>query len=364
VPELTGKYIYADYCTRTVWSLEYDGISPPDNQTLLTAPGSVVSFGIDENNELYVVTFSPDRIYRFTPTVPLIAPTGLDGIASITLGIPPQVIVDLWWNDNSNNEDGFIIERKKDDGDFMFVGTSAENDAFFLDENVIDTTTYTYRVKAYNATDSSTYSNEFTVTTPLRTVEAPTDLVANATGPNEIELSWVDNDSQEEGYKIERKTGAQGSYSVIDSLGENTESYTDQSVNENTLYYYRVFAFIEQVVSDYSNEDSAKTPNPTGIEDSQIPTEYKLEQNYPNPFNPSTRIQFSISETSNVNIRIYNSLGKTIETVSSGVMPAGGYEHTWIANGYASGIYYLKMTAESINSDKAYSNVIKMILLK
>ena len=45
-------------------------------------------------------------------------------------------------------------------------------------------------------------------------------------------------------------------------------------------------------------------------------------------------------------------------------MPAGIYEHTWIANGFASGIYYLKMTAESINSDKAYSNVIKMIYLK
>ncbi len=265
VPELTGKYIYADYCTRTVWSLEYDGISPPDNQTLLTATGSVTSFGIDENNELYVVTFSPDRIYRFSPTVTLIAPT---------------------------------------------------------------------------------------------------NLVATATGPDEVELSWTDNDSQEEGYQIERKIGVQGSYSVIDSLGENTESYTDQSVEENTLYYYRVFAFIEQVVSDYSNEDSAQTPNPTGVEDSQIPTEYKLEQNYPNPFNPSTRIQFSLSETSNVNIRIYNSLGKTIDTVSSGIMPAGIYEQTWIANGYASGIYYLKMTAESINSDKAYSNVIKMIYLK
>ncbi len=68
VPELTGKYIYADYCTRTVWSLEYDGIAPPDNQTLLTATGSVTSFGVDENNELYVVTFSPDRIYRFSPS--------------------------------------------------------------------------------------------------------------------------------------------------------------------------------------------------------------------------------------------------------------------------------------------------------
>jgi len=68
VPELTGKYIYADYCDRTVWSLEYEGIPPPDNQTLLTAQGSVSSFGVDENNELYVVTFNPDRIYRFSPS--------------------------------------------------------------------------------------------------------------------------------------------------------------------------------------------------------------------------------------------------------------------------------------------------------
>ena len=68
VPELTGKYIYADYCTKTVWSLEYDGIAPPNNQTLLTAPGSVTSFGVDENNELYVVTFSPAKIYRFSPS--------------------------------------------------------------------------------------------------------------------------------------------------------------------------------------------------------------------------------------------------------------------------------------------------------
>jgi hypothetical protein len=45
-------------------------------------------------------------------------------------------------------------------------------------------------------------------------------------------------------------------------------------------------------------------------------------------------------------------------------MPTGFYERIWNAQGYASGIYYLKMIAESINSDKAYSNVIKMIYLK
>jgi glucose/arabinose dehydrogenase len=364
VPELTGKYIYADYCSSTIWSLEYDGLTPPDNQTLLTAPGLITSFGLAENNELYVITFSPDKIYRFSPTAAIIAPTGLDGFAGITLGIPPQVIVDLSWNDNSNNEAGFIIERKTYNGNFQAIDSVESNVTIYTDWTVVDTTTYTYRVYAFNAANNSGYSNEFTVTTPLRTIEAPINLTASATGPNEVYLNWTDNTLLEEGYKIERKTGIQGSYSVIDSLGKNSESYTDQSVVQNTLYYYRVFAFLEQIVSDYSNEDSAQTPNPTGVRDSRIPDEYKLEQNYPNPFNPSTKINFSLAETSTVNIRIYNSLGKTIDIVSSGIMPAGFYERTWSAQRYASGIYYLKMTAESINSDNVYSNVIKMIYLK
>jgi glucose/arabinose dehydrogenase len=364
VPELTGKYIYADYCSGTVWSLEYDGTST-NNQTLLTVPASVVSFGVDECNELYIVTFSPDRIYRFTPTVPIVAPTGLDGLAGITLGIPPKVIVDLWWNDNSGNEDGFIIERRTNNGSFEVIDSVNTNITFYTDLSVIDTTTYTYRVAAYNSSDVSAYNcNEFTVTTLLRTLQAPANLVASATGPNNVIVNWDDNEFQEEGYKIERKTGVQGSYTVIDSLGANTETYTDQSVEENTLYYYRVFAFLEQIVSEYSNEDSAQTPNITGVEDQQIPTEYKLEQNYPNPFNPSTRINFSIPETSIVNIKIYNLLGKLIGTISEDIMEAGNYERTWNAQNYASGIYYLKMAAESINSNNIYSFVIKMILLK
>jgi glucose/arabinose dehydrogenase len=364
VPELTGKYIYADYCSGTVWSLEYDGTST-NNQTLLTVPASVVSFGVDECNELYIVTFSPDRIYRFTPTVPIVAPTGLDGLAGITLGIPPKVIVDLWWNDNSGNEDGFIIERRTNNGSFEVIDSVNTNITFYTDLSVIDTTTYTYRVAAYNSSDVSAYNcNEFTVTTLLRTLQAPANLVASATGPNNVIVNWDDNEFQEEGYKIERKTGVQGSYTVIDSLGANTETYTDQSVEENTLYYYRVFAFLEQIVSEYSNEDSAQTPNITGVEDQQIPTEYKLEQNYPNPFNPSTRINFSIPETSIVNIKIYNLLGKLIGTISEDIMEAGNYERTWNAQNYASGIYYLKMAAESTNSNNIYSFVIKMILLK
>jgi len=68
VPELAGKYIYGDYCSRKIWALEYDGITPPTNQYLLTVPNSITSFGVDQNNELHI-TSSDGKIYRFTPTI-------------------------------------------------------------------------------------------------------------------------------------------------------------------------------------------------------------------------------------------------------------------------------------------------------
>ncbi|MCU0364727.1 MAG: PQQ-dependent sugar dehydrogenase [Ignavibacteriaceae bacterium] len=67
VPELLGKYIFADYGTKKVWALTYDGITPPSNQLLLTAANNPTSFGVDQANELYVVGFN--NIFRFTPTV-------------------------------------------------------------------------------------------------------------------------------------------------------------------------------------------------------------------------------------------------------------------------------------------------------
>ncbi|MFI5237061.1 MAG: PQQ-dependent sugar dehydrogenase [Ignavibacteriales bacterium] len=67
VPELQGKYIYGDYITKRIWALDYDGINPPTNQLLLTAPGFITSFGLDEQMELYVTSFD-GNIYKFTPT--------------------------------------------------------------------------------------------------------------------------------------------------------------------------------------------------------------------------------------------------------------------------------------------------------
>jgi len=88
------------------------------------------------------------------------------------------------------------------------------------------------------------------------------------------------------------------------------------------------------------------------------PIEYALEQNYPNPFNPSTRIKYSILQSSNVIIKVFDILGKEIETLVNEEKSVGTYEITWYADNLPSGIYFYKLQAGSFVETK------KMILLK
>ena len=172
VPQLEGKYIYADYCSKKIWALTYDGIIPTTNDLILTPTwtGGLTSFGVDENQELYW-TSSNGRIYRFSPTV-------------------------------------------------------------------------------------------------------------------------------------------------------------------------------------------------TSIETDTKPNEYVLEQNYPNPFNPATIIKYRIPEESEVSIKIYDALGNEIDSIITGIQQKGSYQKTWNAKGYASGIYFVKMDAKSLSSDKTYSHIVKMLYMK
>ncbi|NWF49211.1 MAG: PQQ-dependent sugar dehydrogenase [Ignavibacteriaceae bacterium] len=360
VPEIFGQYIYGDYSSKKVWALKYDGITPPINTLLLTAPGSITSFGVDKNNELYIVSFD-SKIYRFLPTAPIIAPSNLNGLGVMLLSNPPDVIVMLDWNDNSDNEEGFIIERKTVGSDFVIIDSVQANQNSFVDINVIDSTIYTYRVRAFAGNVYSGYSNSVTVTTPLRSVNSPTSLIAQQTGINLVELSWIDNDLQEEGYKIERKLGENGQYYLIDSVAASIVNYSDTTVTSQNIYYYRVYAYIEQIRSDYSNEDSAFVSGTTEVKDLSKPVKFELFQNYPNPFNPATVIKYSIPERNAnqlVKLVIYDVIGRIIKTLVEENQQPGVYEINFDAPDLPSGIYFYQLSAGDFRDTK------KMILLK
>ena len=78
----------------------------------------------------------------------------------------------------------------------------------------------------------------------------------------QINLSWQDNSSDETGFKIERKTGASGTYAQIATTNTNITTYSDTGLSPSTTYYYRVRAYNANGNSAYSNEVSATTLSP------------------------------------------------------------------------------------------------------
>jgi hypothetical protein len=85
---------------------------------------------------------------------------------------------------------------------------------------------------------------------------------------------------------------------------------------------------------------------------------YRLSQNYPNPFNPTTTISFSIPNDTFVTLRVYNVLGKEIETLVNRQCQAGENKVKWNANGLPSGIYFYRFETGEFKVTK------KMILQK
>ncbi len=97
----------------------------------------------------------------------------------------------------------------------------------------------------------------------------------------------------------------------------------------------------------------------TGIDDEiQLPQDFVLEQNYPNPFNPSTTIRFSLPETAEVQLEVVNIRGQVVAQLINERRGAGIHSVVFDATGLPSGIYFYRMTANSV------SQVQKMVLMR
>ena len=97
----------------------------------------------------------------------------------------------------------------------------------------------------------------------------------------------------------------------------------------------------------------------TGIYENKNPNySFTLYHNYPNPFNPSTVIEFEIKEHSQVELKIYDILGKkVIDLLNEDKFP-GRYKIKFNADKLASGIYFYKLTSGGKTQIK------KMILMR
>jgi hypothetical protein len=170
--------------------------------------------------------------------------------------------VDLTWADHSGGETGFRVERRTDPGAaWVQTGLTAANVTAYSDRQVVEETTYYYRVLAYNIGGDSAPSNTASATTPVLTIPAaPSGLTAVAASSFTVDLAWTDNSYDEDGFRIERMTAGGGTWAQVATAGADVTAYHDTGLAENTGYVYRVLAYNNAGASPYSNEAPVTTP--------------------------------------------------------------------------------------------------------
>jgi len=100
--------------------------------------------------------------------------------------------------------------------------------------------------------------------------------------------------------------------------------------------------------------------NVTGVTpvSSEVPGKYELFQNYPNPFNPVTKISYALPKSGLVTLRIYDVLGKEVETLVNEFKESGKYSVDFNASKYSSGTYFYRIESNG------FVDVKKMMLIK
>lgn len=179
-------------------------------------------------------------------TPPQAAP---DAPTNLSAGAASESSIQLSWQDNSNDEDGFRIYRSlTQNGSYSQVGTVGVGMEMFTDTGLNSNTTYYYYVTAYNnasglASSSNTASATTMASGPTSPPSTPTGFHSSAQSSSSITLLW-DDVTTETGYRLERSTSPSSGYTVIaNSLAANTIMYTDTGRASSTTYYYRLVAF-------------------------------------------------------------------------------------------------------------------------
>lgn len=177
--------------------------------------------------------------------------------------------VRLAWSDNSANEDRFRVERSAASGSFFEIAALGPNTNFYTDAGVEASTTYRYRVRAGGAATTSLYSNVASITIPQQPgplplpLAAPANLAVIPTSPRAIRITWQDNATGEDGFKIEHS--ADGViFREVNMYPANATTQTYAGLVPGSEHFYRMRAFRGSTYSIYSNVTEVRMPEEAG----------------------------------------------------------------------------------------------------
>lgn len=268
-------------------------------------------------------------------------------------GKPDLVTVNRNSNDvsvllNTTNP-GTTIPGFLEKSNFSISGTSQPMDVFIRDLNLDGKPDFATANRGTNNVSAFINRADFPLPVELISFTAAAD-------KQNVSLKWTTSQEiNNRGFDIERSSFGKAWQKIGFIAGQGTiKQATYYSFNDNGLnsgvYNYR----LKQ--SDYNGNYIYYNLS------SEIligaPASYGLSQNYPNPFNPTTNINYQLSGSGFVSIKVFDLAGREIMQLVNEIKPAGYYSVKFDGANLASGIYFYRLEAGS------FSSVKKMVLIK
>jgi hypothetical protein len=193
------------------------------------------------NTAATVAAFRTSKtVTSLAPSVP-VAPSGTAASATAYNSVTVR------WADNSSDEAGFKVERSGNGVDFTEIATLGAATTSFVDNGVVASSNFYYRVRAYNSVGNSAFSNTASVTTPAVPAPAPaqpTSVAARNDADGSATVTWIDASTNETGFEVRRETWnakrkVWGSATTVGTVPTGLTSLDDMSGNGTYRYSVR-----------------------------------------------------------------------------------------------------------------------------
>ena len=250
----------------------------------------------------------------------------------------------LNWQDNSQNEKGFLLERNDGQG-FTLIATPDSNSTHYNDSALMEGLSYEYRIRTFDDADTTIYSSVLTINSiPTQaTGFFPPD--GSGEIATNVSLSW------HPGKIITSHRVYFGTTNPPPYIKNTTDTvYSPGNLNPETAYYWRV----DEVGESYTRTGeilSFTTAKPSGV--NNLPEIYPLIRIYPNPAGKILNVTFKNDFIPCGKIAIYNLLGEQVISKKK-ESPVTSFD----LNDLTEGVYILKI------SDAAFITIYEGSFLK
>jgi len=217
-------------------------------------------------------------LYNSSSTIP--------NAPSLTTNLINQDSVAINWTADDFGIDGFVLEKKVNDGNFNYLDSLESYAVSYIDTAVAQDNQYAYRIRAYNAAGASEYSEVDSVTIESPTsLQTPTDFLAYSINESSVKLQWTDVSSGQDAFEIHRDDNEDGVVDTVLSVPAGTVEIVDSLLVPNHTYSYKLRSINGSQYSEFSEPVDAIT-NGEGLVPDSVELQFlkELYQNMSNGY--------------------------------------------------------------------------------